>query len=121
MNRRHKQRLELRRRKVNSLLQHNGEKFLKHFLISGGGLPCAAYGGREDIMRNVSPDGRIYQAGTLSGNPLAMTAGIATLKILLEDNLTEKISAKTSKLIEGIKAAAQIAGIHKPRRVSRHR
>ena len=79
--------------------------------IIGGGLPCAAYGGREDIMRNVSPDGRIYQAGTLSGNSLAMTAGIATLKILLEDNLTEKIAAKTSKLVAGIKNAAQIAKI----------
>ena len=79
--------------------------------IIGGGLPCAAYGGREDIMRNVSPDGRIYQAGTLSGNPLAMTAGIETLKILLEDNLTEKIAAKTSKLVAGIKKSAQNAGI----------
>ena len=76
--------------------------------IIGGGLPCAAYGGREDIMRNVSPDGRIYQAGTLSGNPLAMTAGIETLTILSEDkNFTEKISAKTSKLVAGIKNAAQ--------------
>ena len=79
--------------------------------IIGGGLPCAAYGGREDIMRNVSPDGKIYQAGTLSGNPIAMTAGIETLKILLEDNLTEKIAAKTSKLVEGIKKAAQIANV----------
>ena len=79
--------------------------------IIGGGLPCAAYGGREDIMRNVSPDGKIYQAGTLSGNPLAMTAGIETLKILLEDNLTEKIAIKTSKLVEGIKKAAQKAEI----------
>ena len=79
--------------------------------IIGGGLPCAAYGGREDIMRNVSPDGRIYQAGTLSGNPLAMTAGIETLKILLENNLSEKIAAKTSKLVAGIKNAAQIAKI----------
>ena len=79
--------------------------------IIGGGLPCAAYGGREDIMRNVSPDGRIYQAGTLSGNPLAMTAGIETLTILSEENLTEKISAHTTKLIEGIKKAAQKSGI----------
>lgn len=76
--------------------------------IIGGGLPCAAYGGREEIMRNVSPDGRIYQAGTLSGNPLAMTAGIETLTILLEDkNFTKKISAKTSRLVEGIQLAAQ--------------
>ena len=79
--------------------------------IIGGGLPCAAYGGREDIMRNVSPDGKIYQAGTLSGNPIAMTAGIETLTALLEDNLTEKIIAKTSKLVEGIKKAAQKAEI----------
>lgn len=79
--------------------------------IIGGGLPCAAYGGREDIMRNVSPDGKIYQAGTLSGNPIAMTAGIETLKILLEDNLTEKIAEKTSKLVVGIKKAAQNAEI----------
>ena len=79
--------------------------------IIGGGLPCAAYGGREDIMRNVSPDGRIYQAGTLSGNPLAMTAGIETLTILSGENLTEKISAQTTKLVEGIKKAAQKLGI----------
>ena len=79
--------------------------------IIGGGLPCAAYGGREEIMRNVSPDGRIYQAGTLSGNPLAMTAGIETLIILSGENLTEKISAQTTKLIEGIRTAAQKLGI----------
>ena len=80
--------------------------------IIGGGLPCAAYGGREEIMRNVSPDGRIYQAGTLSGNPLAMTAGIETLTILLEDkNFTEKISAKTSKLVEGIQSAAKKSSV----------
>ena len=79
--------------------------------IIGGGLPCAAYGGTEKIMRNVSPDGRIYQAGTLSGNPLAMTAGIETLTTLLEDNLTDKISAKTSKLVAGIKNAAQMSDI----------
>ena len=75
--------------------------------IIGGGLPCAAYGGREDIMRNVSPDGRIYQAGPLSGNPLAMTAGIETLTILLEEHLTEKIIKQTSKLVTGIRNAAQ--------------
>ncbi len=72
--------------------------------IIGGGLPCAAYGGRENIMRNVSPDGKIYQAGTLSGNPLAMTAGIATLKILsATPNFTENLTAKTSKLVGGLK------------------
>ena len=79
--------------------------------IIGGGLPCAAYGGREDIMRNVSPDGRIYQAGTLSGNPLAMTAGIETLTILLEENLTPEIIAKTARLVKGIKSAADKSAI----------
>lgn len=79
--------------------------------IIGGGLPCAAYGGREDIMRNVSPDGRIYQAGTLSGNPLAMTAGIETLTMLLDGDVTEKISAKTSKLVAGLKSAAQKSNV----------
>ncbi len=77
--------------------------------IIGGGLPCAAYGGRAEIMRNVSPDGKIYQAGTLSGNPLAMTAGIETLKILIDTpNFSENLTAKTSKLIEGIKGVAQV-------------
>ena len=75
--------------------------------IIGGGLPCAAYGGREDIMRQISPDGKVYQAGTLSGNPLAMTAGIETLNILIEDeNFTQKITAKTTKLVEGLKSTA---------------
>ena len=72
--------------------------------VIGGGLPCAAYGGRENIMRNVSPDGRIYQAGTLSGNPLAMTAGIATRETILSTpNFTENLNAKTSKLVAGLK------------------
>ncbi len=80
--------------------------------IIGGGLPCAAYGGREDIMRQVSPDGKVYQAGTLSGNPLAMTAGIETLSLLVEDkDFTKKITAKTSKLIEGLKSKAAMFNI----------
>lgn len=81
--------------------------------VIGGGLPCAAYGGREDIMRNVSPDGKIYQAGTLSGNPLAMTAGIETLKILSEDNLlTEKLIKKTTELVDGLKIKAELANVN---------
>ena len=80
--------------------------------VIGGGLPCAAYGGREDIMRNVSPDGKIYQAGTLSGNPLAMTAGIETLKILMEDStFTEKLTKKTTKLVDGLKIKAELANV----------
>lgn len=77
--------------------------------IIGGGLPCAAYGGKAEIMRNVSPDGKIYQAGTLSGNPLAMTAGIETLKILIEtSNFTENLTAKTSTLLAEIKKVASV-------------
>jgi len=80
--------------------------------VIGGGLPCAAYGGREDVMRNVSPDGKIYQAGTLSGNPLAMTAGIETLKILLEEpTLIEKLIKKTTKLVDGLKIKAELANV----------
>ena len=80
--------------------------------IIGGGLPCAAYGGRADIMRNVSPDGKIYQAGTLSGNPLAMTAGIETLKILLgTPNFTETLTLKTSRLVDGLKEQAKNFGV----------
>lgn len=77
--------------------------------IIGGGLPCAAYGGKAEIMRNVSPDGKIYQAGTLSGNPLAMTAGIETLQILSDTpNFTENLTAKTAILLEGIKKVASV-------------
>ncbi len=77
--------------------------------IIGGGLPCACYGGKAEIMRNVSPDGKIYQAGTLSGNPLAMTAGIETLKILIETpKFTENLTAKTSKLLAEIKKVAGV-------------
>jgi glutamate-1-semialdehyde 2,1-aminomutase len=77
--------------------------------IIGGGLPCAAYGGKAEIMRNVSPDGKIYQAGTLSGNPLAMTAGIETLQVLIDTpNFTENLTAKTAKLLDGIKKVASV-------------
>lgn len=68
--------------------------------IIGGGLPVGAYGGREDIMRMVSPDGPVYQAGTLSGNPLAMAAGIAQLKILDKRKSLYKQLEKTGKLLE---------------------
>lgn len=72
--------------------------------IIGGGLPVGAYGGREDIMRQVAPDGKVYQAGTLSGNPLAMTAGIETLSILLEDEtFFERLESKTESLLDGLK------------------
>ena len=80
--------------------------------VIGGGLPVAAYGGRRDIMQKVSPAGPVYQAGTLSGNPLAMTAGIATLRILLETpDFAQKLNAKTEKLLAGWKEQAEAAGI----------
>ncbi len=72
--------------------------------IIGGGLPVGAYGGREEIMRQVAPDGKVYQAGTLSGNPLAMTAGIETLSIMLEDEkFFERLELKTATLTDGLK------------------
>ncbi|MBI5675745.1 MAG: glutamate-1-semialdehyde 2,1-aminomutase [Nitrospirae bacterium] len=79
--------------------------------VIGGGLPVGAYGGREDIMRKIAPDGPVYQAGTLSGNPLAMTAGIETLKILSKPETYKKLMAKSEELEEALKDAAKRAGI----------
>ena len=79
--------------------------------VIGGGLPCAAYGGREDIMRNVSPDGKVYQAGTLSGNPLAMTAGIETLKILTAEGYMEKLIRQTATFADSLRIKAQLANV----------
>ena len=85
--------------------------------IIGGGLPVAAYGGRKDIMSMVSPSGPVYQAGTLSGNPLAMTAGIETLKILLaepepgEPDTSRILTLKTKKLLLGWLKKAEEAGV----------
>lgn len=80
--------------------------------IIGGGLPVAAYGGKKAIMDCVSPQGPVYQAGTLSGNPLAMAAGLETLRIITEEaDYIEKVTAKTSVLTEGIRQAAEKAGV----------
>jgi glutamate-1-semialdehyde 2,1-aminomutase len=79
--------------------------------IIGGGLPVGAYGGRRDIMRHVAPDGDIYQAGTLSGNPLAMTAGLVTLRILKNKEIYAKIEEKSRVLFSGFLDAARQAGI----------
>jgi glutamate-1-semialdehyde 2,1-aminomutase len=79
--------------------------------VIGGGLPVGAYGGREEIMRKISPDGPVYQAGTLSGNPLAMTAGIETLKILSKPETYKTLIAKSKALEEALKDAAKRAGI----------
>ena len=70
--------------------------------IIGGGLPVGAYGGRREIMEMVAPSGPVYQAGTLSGNPLAMTAGIKTLEILSRPGTYEQLEEKTNKLITGL-------------------
>ncbi|MDH4028357.1 MAG: glutamate-1-semialdehyde 2,1-aminomutase [Nitrospirota bacterium] len=79
--------------------------------VIGGGLPVGAYGGRTDIMRKIAPDGPVYQAGTLSGNPLAMTAGIETLKILSKPETYKQLTAKSKALEEALKDAAKRAGI----------
>ena len=75
--------------------------------IIGGGMPVGAYGGREDIMRMVSPDGPVYQAGTLSGNPIATAAGLATLRILKEDTgIYDRLEARAKKLADVVREAA---------------
>ncbi|OLR60415.1 glutamate-1-semialdehyde-2,1-aminomutase [Anaerostipes sp. 494a] len=75
--------------------------------IVGGGMPMGAYGGKREIMRMVSPDGPVYQAGTLSGNPVATAAGIETLKILKEDPaIYQRLEIKTKKLAQAVKEAA---------------
>jgi glutamate-1-semialdehyde 2,1-aminomutase len=79
--------------------------------IIGGGLPVGAYGGRRDIMEAIAPQGSVYQAGTLSGNPVAMAAGIATLKQLNQPNFYEDLDRKSDRLATGLLAAAQRAGI----------
>ncbi|MCP4119439.1 MAG: glutamate-1-semialdehyde 2,1-aminomutase [Desulfobacteraceae bacterium] len=79
--------------------------------IIGGGLPVGAYGGKREIMDHIAPVGPVYQAGTLSGNPLAMAAGIATLEELKKPGFYEALDAKTEKLIIGMRNAADKAGI----------
>ena len=79
--------------------------------IVGGGMPAAAFGGRADIMASLAPDGPVYQAGTLSGNPVAMAAGLTTLNLIDEPGFYESLTAKTRQLVDGISAAAADAGI----------
>jgi glutamate-1-semialdehyde 2,1-aminomutase len=79
--------------------------------IIGGGLPVGAYGGRADIMKKVSPVGPVFQAGTLSGNPLAMASGIATLRELRDHPPYEKLERLTERLSQGLATAARSAGI----------
>lgn len=78
--------------------------------VIGGGLPVGAFGGRKDIMSGLAPLGKVYQAGTLSGNPVAVTAGLKTLQLVQAPNFYEKLTAQTAKLVNGLKAAAADAG-----------
>jgi len=79
--------------------------------VIGGGLPVGAFGGRKDIMQCLAPLGAVYQAGTLSGNPVAVTAGLETLKLIQEPDFHTKLTAKTKKLVDGLVAAAKEAGV----------
>ena len=79
--------------------------------VIGGGLPVGAYGGRREVMEMVAPLGPVYQAGTLAGNPLAMTAGIATLRELARPGVYETLEQRSAWLAEGIGAAARAAGV----------
>jgi len=79
--------------------------------IVGGGMPAAAFGGRADIMADISPDGPVYQAGTLSGNPVAMAAGLATLELIDQPGFYEQLTERTHQLVSGLAGAAVDAGI----------
>ena len=79
--------------------------------IIGGGMPVGAYGGRRDLMRQIAPSGPIYQAGTLSGNPVAMAAGLATLELIRAPGFHEALERTTHALCDGLEAAAREAGV----------
>jgi len=79
--------------------------------VIGGGLPVGAFGGRSEIMDSLAPDGQVYQAGTLSGNPLAMAAGIAVLEALVDGAVYERIDALSQALSDGLAKAAKAAGV----------
>ena len=79
--------------------------------VVGGGMPLGAFGGRRDVMARLAPLGPVYQAGTLSGNPIAVAAGLATLKLIDAPGFFEQLSATTKKLAEGLAAAARAHGV----------
>jgi glutamate-1-semialdehyde 2,1-aminomutase len=79
--------------------------------VIGGGMPVGAFGGRKDIMAKLAPLGPVYQAGTLSGNPVAVSAGLATLRRVLEPGFFDRLSRTTAALVEGLVATAREAGI----------
>jgi len=80
--------------------------------VIGGGLPVGAYGGTKDLMRNIAPAGPIYQAGTLSGNPLSMTAGLVTLRRLRDSSVYNQLESASKKLCDGLSLAAGEAGLN---------
>lgn len=79
--------------------------------VIGGGLPMGAFGGRREVMQKLAPTGPVYQAGTLSGNPVSVAAGLATLDLISEDGFFESLSNTTKELVEGIEEHAKRAGI----------
>ena len=79
--------------------------------VIGGGMPVAAFGGRADIMQKIAPCGPVYQAGTLSGNPVAVACGMATLKKIQAPGFYDRLGAQTSRLVKGLAAAAKDAGV----------
>jgi glutamate-1-semialdehyde 2,1-aminomutase len=79
--------------------------------VMGGGMPIAAFGGKKEIMSKLAPLGSVYQAGTLSGNPIAVAAGLKTLDIIARDGFFERLGAQTQKLMAGLKESADKASI----------
>lgn len=79
--------------------------------VIGGGMPVAAFAGRREVMEKIAPCGPVYQAGTLSGNPVAVACGLATLKQIQREGFYEQLSAQTTRLMQGLKAAARDAGV----------
>ena len=79
--------------------------------VIGGGMPVGAFGGKREIMERIAPLGPVYQAGTLSGNPVAMTAGLVTLRLISEPGFYDRLTKATKRLVDGIRAAADKAGI----------
>jgi glutamate-1-semialdehyde 2,1-aminomutase len=78
--------------------------------VIGGGMPVGAFGGRADLMAHIAPLGAVYQAGTLSGNPVAVAAGLATLRLIGQPGFYERLTAQTARLVEGLQKAAREAG-----------
>ncbi len=79
--------------------------------VIGGGMPVGAFGGRRDIMECIAPLGSVYQAGTLSGSPVAVAAGLASLKVLAEPGFYDRLAARTRRLVDGLRGAADAAGV----------